>query len=74
MIHLVARVLNRGFLVFEYHTDCPKYENQTLLYSIPQNYCKLLLQKEQQLELPTFSQDTKLSATGKLSKQDKHAN
>ena len=45
---------------------------QTLLKSILQNYCKLLLQKEYQPQLPTFSQDTQLSATGKLSKQDKH--
>ena len=47
---------------------------QTLLKSIPQNYWKLLLQKEQQPQLPTFSQDTQLSATGKLSKQDKNEN
>ena len=47
---------------------------QTLLKTIPQNYCKLLLQNEQKPQLPTFSQDTQLSATGKLSKQDKHAN
>ena len=33
----------------------------------------LLLQREHQLQLPTFSQDTKLSATGKLSNKIKHA-
>src|SRR3954470_16430756 len=27
---------------------------RTLLKSIPQNYCKLLLQREKQLQLPTF--------------------
>src|ERR1041384_1877619 len=26
VIHLLARFLNRGFLVFENHTDCPKYD------------------------------------------------
>ena len=50
----------------------PKVE--TLLTTIPQNYCKLLLQNELQPQLPTLSQDTQLSATGKLSKQDKHEN
>src|ERR1041385_637387 len=46
---------------------------QTLLKTIPQNYCKLLLQREKQLQLPTSIQDTKLSATCKLSNKIKHA-
>ena len=46
---------------------------QTLLTTIPQDYCKLLL-KRIATSIPTSSQDTKLSATGKLSKQDKHEN
>src|ERR1041385_7373829 len=85
VIHLVARVLNRGFW-FSKNTQIAQNTTsitnrlelltpkvQTLLQPIPQNYCKLLPQREKQLQLPTSSQDTKLSATGKLSNKIKHA-
>src|ERR1043165_5272531 len=61
VIHLVARVLNRGFWfsknrrIAQNTTSITNRQElltpkvQTLLYSIPQNYCKLLLQREQQL-------------------------
>ena len=46
---------------------------QTLLKSIPQNYCKLLLYLNSNLNY-LLMQDTQLSATSQLSKQDKHDN
>ena len=46
---------------------------QTLLKSIPQNYCKLLLYLNSNLNY-LLMQDTQLSATSQLSDQDKHDN
>ena len=47
---------------------------QTLLKSIPENYASYYYKENSNFNYLLSSQDTKLSATGTLSKQDKHAN
>ena len=47
---------------------------QTLLKTIPKNYCKLLLQLNRNLNYLLSSEDTQLIATDQHSKQDKHEN
>src|SRR3954468_10610620 len=86
VIHLVARVLNKGFW-FSKNTRIaqnttsitnrqdlltPKFQHYSSQYlkTIASYYFK----KNSNFNYLLSSQDTELSATGKLSKQDKHAN
>ena len=83
-IHIVARVLNQFLQFSKINTDCPKYNTyhyqakslDTKSSNITQNNTSKLLQGtttiEQQPQVPTSSQDTQLSATVQLYKQDKH--